>query len=80
MSRDNQRDPAAIQDMIRVAERIVEFIDGFDQESFLGDQKTQSAVVHELTIIGETAKRLSLVARKVHPEIEWKDIVGARDV
>jgi uncharacterized protein with HEPN domain len=46
---------------------------------FLGDAKTQSAVLHQLLIIGEAVKRISPEFRAAHPEVPWKLIAGTRD-
>lgn len=44
-----------------------------------GDTKTQSAVLHQLLIIGEAVKRISPEFRSAHPEVPWKLIAGTRD-
>jgi uncharacterized protein with HEPN domain len=46
---------------------------------FLEDAKTQSAVLHQLLIIGEAAKRMSPEFRATHPEVPWRLIAGTRD-
>lgn len=44
------------------------------------DRRTQSAVIRELLIVGEAAKKVSMEFRSAHPEIPWRDITGMRDV
>jgi uncharacterized protein with HEPN domain len=39
---------------------------GVAKEAFLGDLKTQSAVPHQLTVIGEAVKRLSRAFHERH--------------
>ena len=51
-----------------------------DLPAFLADAKTQSAVLHQLLILGEAVKRLSAPFREAHPEIPWKEIAGSRDI
>ncbi|BFU96883.1 MAG: DUF86 domain-containing protein [Nitrospira sp.] len=64
-----------IRDAIR---QIVEYtVTGKD--GFLADRKTQDAVVRNLEIIGEAAKRLSSTLKESHPNIPWKPIAGMRD-
>lgn len=46
---------------------------------FVEDLKTQSAVLHQLLIIGEAEKRLTPEFRAAHPEVPWKLIAGTRD-
>ena len=45
----------------------------------MADAKTQSAVMHQLLILGESVKRLSEALRDSHPEIPWRLIAGMRD-
>ena len=49
------------------------------KDSFLGDRKTQDAVIRNLEIIGEATKRLSASLKKANPDIAWKPIAGMRD-
>jgi uncharacterized protein with HEPN domain len=49
------------------------------REGFFGDPKTQDAVVRNLEIVGEAAKRLSESVRALAPEVPWKAIAGMRD-
>ena len=46
---------------------------------FLGDLKTQSAILHQLMVMGEGVKRLSTAFRVQHPEVPWALIAGMRD-
>ena len=39
----------------------------------------QAAVLHELLVLGEAAKRLSAAFREEHPDVPWKAIAGMRD-
>ncbi|MBI5220490.1 MAG: DUF86 domain-containing protein [Candidatus Liptonbacteria bacterium] len=59
-------------------EKIRQFVDGVDQGAFLKDQKTQSAVIMQLALIGELAKRVS-EATKSTLNVPWKEIAGFRD-
>ena len=52
--------------------------DGKDR--FLGDVLVQDAVLRNLEVIGEAAKRLDDAYRTVHPEIPWRALAGLRDV
>ena len=40
----------------------------------------QSAILYQITIMGEATKRLSREFRAAHPEIPWDDVAGMRDV
>lgn len=57
------RDPASLLDIARFAEVILQLTADLDGQSFQADLKTQLAVLYELTVRGETVKRLSLEFR-----------------
>src|SRR3546814_3089119 len=74
-----RRDDALVSDLREAAARIRMYLDGLDYAGFLGDIRTQDAVVRNLEILGEAAKRLSPEFRAHHPQIEWSQIAGMRD-
>ncbi len=59
-------------------EKIREFVSGMDNDAFLKDRKTQSAVIMQLALIGELAKRISTPV-KSSIDVPWKEIAGFRD-
>ncbi len=69
-----------LQDLIDSARQIAVLIDGFDFEMFRDDRRTRSAVLHELTVIGESANRLTSEMKHRYPEIPWDEIIGTRNV
>lgn len=73
------RDDAVLLDMLIAARRAVEFSDGVTRDQLGSDLKTLSAILHQLLVLGEAAKRLSEVFRDAHPESPWKAIAGMRD-
>lgn len=74
-----QRDEVVIQDIINAARLVIEFVKGFDKDTFIFDWKTRSAVLYQLTVIGEAVKRLSKEFRAKSPEVPWTLIAGMRD-
>ena len=68
-----------IQDILLAIERIESFIGGMDYDAFVEDDKTLSAVVRKLEIIGEAVKQLPEGFTQLHPNIPWKQIAGMRD-
>jgi len=40
----------------------------------------QSAVIHQLMVIGEAAKHISQQFKDDHSEVPWKDMAGMRDI
>ena len=73
------RDDAILLDIVNAARRIQAFIQDMKKEAFLGDLKTQSAVLHQITVMGEAVKRLSTVFRDLHPVLPWALMAGMRD-
>lgn len=66
------------EQMLDSLEKIRQFVSGIDQSAFLKDQKTQSAVIMQLALIGELAKRVSEETKSV-VNVPWKEIAGFRD-
>lgn len=59
--------------------RIESYLDGVTEEAFLRTPIVQDAVIRQIQIIGEAAKRLSNSFRDSTPAIPWADIAGMRD-
>jgi uncharacterized protein with HEPN domain len=74
-----QRDDATPKDLAQACDRVIRFLGAATVDGFVGDEETQSAVVHQLLIVGEATKRLSAGFRAAHPEIPWANIAGMRD-
>jgi uncharacterized protein with HEPN domain len=73
------RDEATLLDIVQAARLVIEFKQGMDKPAFLEDAKTQSAILHQLMVIGEAVKRLSRGFRARHPQIPWALIAAMRD-
>jgi uncharacterized protein with HEPN domain len=73
------RDQATLADILRACTLAQQFVIGLDFEAFVTDDKTQAAVLHEITIIGEAVKRLSTAFRDAQPAVPWRLIAGMRD-
>jgi uncharacterized protein with HEPN domain len=73
------RDEATLIDIAHSLRLIIEFTGEMGESTFLDDVKTQSAVLHQLLVLGEAVKRLSRKFRERHPEIPWALIAGMRD-
>ena len=74
-----QRDESAILDIARSARLVLEFTRGMGFAGFQNDEKTGSAVLHQLMVIGEAVKRLSSEFRQAHKEVPWTVMAGMRD-
>ena len=73
------RDDAVLLDIVNAGRLIQSFIQDLTKEDFLNDLKTQSAVLHQVTVIGEAARRLSQAFRERHPILPWSLMAGMRD-
>ena len=73
------RDDATLLDILKAARLVTEFKGKLAKKAFLRDIKTQSAILHQLLVIGEAVKRLSADFRARYPEIPWTRIAGMRD-
>jgi len=71
-------DNVYLHQIIECVSKIEDFVAGFDRQKFYVDPKTQSAVIMQLLLIGETAKKLSAKTKSLI-DLPWKDIAGFRD-
>ncbi len=67
-----------IEQMLDSVAKIESFVGSLDREGFLSDAKTQSAVIMQLTVIGELVKKLSTKIKE-KADLPWKEIAGFRD-
>ena len=55
------------------------FVEGMSFDAFVADDKTASAVVRKLEIIGEAAKNVPETMRREYPQVPWQQMAGMRD-
>jgi uncharacterized protein with HEPN domain len=68
-----------IKDILDAIRRIEDFVGDMTFEEFVKDDKTSSAVIRKLEIIGEAAKSTPVEIRKSHTQVPWKEMAGMRD-
>jgi len=69
-----------LDDILEAIARVGEYVSGMSYQDFVGDRKTVDAVVRNLEIIGEAARSLPEGTRDLAPDIEWRKIVGLRNL
>ena len=75
-----ERDVIYKQHISEAGERITDYLKEVSLEQFTADHMMQAAVVRELEIIGEAAKRLSEEYKAQTSQIPWRKVAGFRDV
>lgn len=68
-----------LRDILAACDNISDFVGDMKYESFTGDKKTISAVLRELSVIGEAARKVTDDFRENHSEIPWEKIFGMRN-
>ncbi len=78
MLSDIERD--ALEDIRDNIARAMRFVDGFDLDAFLADDKTFYAATRCLEIISEASRRLPTTFKARFPEIPWKDVASSGSI
>jgi uncharacterized protein with HEPN domain len=63
------RDSASLLDIVRAGELVLQFAQGLDREQLASDILRQSAILYQISIMGEATKRLSREFREQHSEV-----------
>lgn len=66
--------------MLEACGRITRYTDGMTRQQFLADHRTRDAVLHNLQVVGEAAKKVPAEIRDLHSMVDWRRIAGLRDV
>lgn len=75
------RDPRLyLDDILEAIAQIREYVSDVDYTKFLQDRRTQDPVVRNLEILGEAAGRLPESLKADAVDIEWRKIVGLRNI
>lgn len=69
-----------VEDIAVACGKVENYTAGMTQEAFVADTRTYDAVVRNLEVIGEAAKRIPVDVRQQVPTIDWRKMAGLRDV
>lgn len=68
-----------LQDILDAINDIDSFVKEMDFRDFCKDEKTKSAVVWKIEVIGEATKNIPQSVRSKYREVPWKDMAKIRD-
>ncbi len=69
-----------LDDILDAVTKIRDYTSGMNLEGLKNDSKTLDAVIRNLEVIGEAAKKIPDDVHRRYPAIEWKKIAGLRDI
>lgn len=69
-----------LEDILEAVRKIHSYTAGLSLQSFARDSKTVDAVVRNLEVIGEAAKKIPEEIRSRTTDVDWKKIAGLRDI
>jgi len=69
-----------LTDIIECIEKILNYTSGLSLADFCNDPKTIDAVIRNLEIIGEAARRLPEEIKIKFPDVEWHKIISLRNI
>jgi uncharacterized protein with HEPN domain len=75
----SERDQVYVEHMLECIGRIERYVDD-DRGRFMQSEIVQDAVVRNLQTLAESSQRLSDVAKRSQPGIDWRAIAGFRNV
>ena len=65
------RDLAWVLDMLQASRKALEYARGLNEEQFQASNLYQDAILRQLTIVGEAAKRVSVEFLVTYHEVPW---------
>jgi uncharacterized protein with HEPN domain len=76
----SNRDRPSLEDMLCAARKALDHARGATRESLPSVPMRLDAVLYEIVVLGEAARRLSPEIRAAHAEVPWREIIGMRSV
>jgi uncharacterized protein with HEPN domain len=74
------RDRQSVEDMLRAARRALDYCKDTTRDTLPSVPMRLDAVLYEIVVLGEAARRISDELRQNHATVPWRDIIGMRSV
>ena len=75
----SRRDRDYLTGIAEAIRRILAYTSDISYDDFLVDHKTQDAVIRNLQVIGDAARRVSKFHKQSYLSVPWKEMAGLRD-
>jgi uncharacterized protein with HEPN domain len=74
------RNQESLIDIKNAAQRILRYAAGVSRAELEANDEKISAILYQITIVGEATKRLSAEFCNHYPDVPWREMAGMRDV
>lgn len=74
------RDRQSLEDMLCAARKVIAYAQDATRGTLPAAPMRLDAMLYEIVVMGEAARRLSPAIRAAHPAVPWRDIIGMRSV
>lgn len=68
-----------LKDIYEAMSAVQAFVKGIDFSAFVADDKTSSAVIYKLEIIGESVKNIPDTIQELYPQVPWRQMIEMGD-
>jgi uncharacterized protein with HEPN domain len=69
-----------LEDIVEACDIVLEYRAGLSFDEFARHRMPFDAIIRRLMVVGEAASQIPLEQRSRFPEVDWKKIVGLRNV
>lgn len=69
-----------LRDILEATVSIQQFLNNVSKNEFLESDLLQSAIIQKFSVIGEAASNISESLKTRYPDVQWKEIIGIRNI
>lgn len=73
-------DELRVRHVLDAIKEIESYLQNVSLDEFLSNSEKRFATIKQIEIIGEACARISATIKEAHSEVEWKNIVGFRNI